>query len=183
MELKKPKFSKKEVSQKFNLKDIFGVDFSKNSDLRDQIGQAIIDRMLERTASSKDLNGRDFKAYSTGYKNSDDYKDFKSSSKVNMDLKGNMLEAIDIINDTVNTIKVGFDDELETKKAFRHNTGDKGMTKRTFFGVNKSDINAIKKEFKPELADLKQSPPKSKVQTIGELLAEAKLLEELFGEG
>jgi hypothetical protein len=184
MKLNKPKFSKKEVSQKFNLKDIFEVDFSQNPDLRDQIGQAIIDKIVDRTAEGKAIGGkRDLKGpYSKAYKNSDDYADFGKTGEINMELTGRMMDDIDIINETTNTIKVGFEERIEILKAYNHNVGDT-VKKRDFFGVNKTEIAEIKKEFKPELADLKQSPPKSKVQTIGELLAAAKLLEELFGEG
>ncbi len=183
MDLNKPKYSKKEVSQKFNLKTLLGVDFSKDPDLRDQIGQAIIDKIIERTASGKDIKGRDFEAYSSAYKKSDDFTDFGKTKKVNMELTGRMLDDIDIISESANTIKIGFEEEIEIKKAYRHNTGDKGMPKRQFFGVLKKDINEIKKEFSSELSNLKKSPPKEKRQTIGDLVAEVNLLGDLFGEG
>ena len=182
MDLKQPKFSKKEVSQKFNLKTLLGVDFSKDPDLRDQIGQAIIDKIIERTASGKDVRGRDFKAYSKEYKSSDDFKDYKSSSKVNMELRGRMLDDIDILSQSANMIKVGFEDELETLKAFNHNIGQT-VPRREFFGIQKKELADIKREFRAELSELKKAPPKEKKQTIGDLITEVGLLGDLFGEG
>jgi hypothetical protein len=180
MTVNKPKFRESEVYQKFNLKKLFGVDFSKDSDLRDNIAQEIIDVMLERTAKGKDIDGAKFTKYSDAYKKSDEFGDFKSSSKVNMDLRGNMLEDIDIIAETTNTIKIGFSDELETKKAYRHNTGDKGMTERQFFGVTDKEIKKIKRDFASELAELKETPPKEKKQTVADLLLEAEAFAEFF---
>ncbi len=182
MAWKKPKYSKSEVSQKFNLKEIFGKDFSNNPDLRDQIGQAIIDKMVERTESGVDISDKGFKPYSTAYKNSDEFKDFKNSSKVNMTLKGDMLEDVDIVSETTNTLKVGFTDDLETKKAYNHNVGDT-LPKRQFFGIRRKDIDEIKKEFSSELKELpSRSMPtqRERRQTIGDLVAEARLLEDFF---
>lgn len=152
--------------------------------MRDQIGQAIIDRIVDRTAEGKAIGGqRDLKGpYSTAYKNSDDYADHGKSGEINMELTGRMMDDIDIISETSNTIKVGFEERIEILKAFNHNTGDT-VPKRQFFGVNKTEITAIKKEFASELKELKESPPKEKKQTIGELIAEVNLLGDLFGEG
>lgn len=184
MELEKPKIEKKEVSQKFNLKKLFDVDFSQNPDLKDQIGQAIIDRIVDRTAEGKAIGGvKDLKGpYSKAYKDSDAYSDHGKTGKVNMELTGRMMDDIDIIAETTNTIKVGFEERKEILKAYNHNRGDT-VTKRPFFGINKTELKAIKKEFAPELKELKKSPPKKKKQTIGELVAEVNLLGDLFGEG
>ena len=155
MDLKKPKFSKTEVSQKLNLKKLLGVDFKNHSDLKHQIAQELIDTIIERTESGKDVRGVGLKKYSDSYKNSDTFKDFGKTGKVNMTLSGGMLDDIDVLNHTRNTVKLGFSDETETKKAFRHNTGDKAP-KREFFGVTKKDIRNIKKTFGDELNEIKK---------------------------
>lgn len=181
MALKDPKYKKEEVSQKVNLKDAFDVDFTGHEDLRTQIGQALIDRVVERTQSGKDVRGRDFKGpYSREYKDSGEYQDFKTSSKVNMTLRGDMLDDINIISQSSNTVKIGFTDEKETLKAYNHNKGDT-VPKRQFFGIQKSDLKYIKKEFRLELKELEKKK-KPKKQTIGDLVKEAGLLEGFFGE-
>ena len=162
-----------------NLKTLFGKDLRNDNDLRDQLAQAVIDKIIERTEKGKDINGEPFEKYSTKYKQSDEFKDFGKTSKVDMTLRGRMLDDVDIISETTNTVKIGFTDELETKKAYRHNSGDKGMTKRQFFGVTEKEVNAIKKEFASELKEKKPEEPK---RTIGTLLTELGTLGSIFGE-
>jgi len=89
-----------------------------------------------------------------------------------------MLDDVDIISETTNTVKIGFTDELETKKAFNHNSGDT-VPKRQFFGITEKEVNAIKKEFASELKEKKPEEPK---RTIGTLLTELGTLGSIFGE-
>lgn len=186
MTFQKPKLTKKEVSQKFNLGKLFGVDFSRDPDLKQEIGQAIIDKIIERTENGKAIGGKkDLKSYSKEYVESDEFKDFgKSKSEINMTLTGRMLDDIDIISESRNTIKVGFEERKEILKAFNHNTGDT-VPKRKFFGITKGELDDIKKEFKD---DLKAIEPKKREQdapnrtTVTELLAELDALGDIFGE-
>ena len=56
MALKKPTIKRKKIYQEFDLEEIFGVDLSNRKDLKEAIGQVIIDRMIDRTATGKDIN-------------------------------------------------------------------------------------------------------------------------------
>lgn len=187
MTFQKPKITKKEVSQKFNLGKLFGVDFAKDPDLKQEIGQAIIDKIIERTEEGKAIGGKkDLKSYSKEYVESDEFKDFgKSKNKVNMTLTGRMLDDIDIISESRNVIKVGFEDKTETEKAFNHNTADTIKTKRPFFGITKGELDEIRKEFRD---DLKAIEPKKRKKdapnrtTVTELLTELNALGDIFGE-
>ena len=187
MTWKKPKITKKEVSQKFNLGEYFGVDFGRDPDLKQEIGQAIIDKIIERTEDGKDISEKGFKKYSKEYVDSDEFKDFgKSKNEINMTLTGRMLDDIDIISESRNTIKIGFEDSTEILKAFNHNTGDT-VKKRKFFGIRERDLKEIGKEFRSELNAIKpkkrggdgEAPNR---QTITTLLAELDLAGDLFGE-
>lgn len=149
------KLTEAEVSQTIDLKEVFGVSLVGNEALKQQIGQALIDRIIERTESNLDVNGKNLKPYSKEYIESDDFKAFdKSENDVNMTLTGNMLGTLDIVDTSGSKIKLGWDDATENAKAYNHNVGDT-VKKRQFFGVTKSDIEMVKKEFKNEVFEHK----------------------------
>lgn len=139
-----------EVSQTIDFGEVFDADLSANRDLKLAIGQAIIDRIRERTQDSKDVNGRTFAGYDEDYKDSDTFKAFGKTSKVDMTLTGNMLSQMDIVAEDSNAIKIGWDDETETKKAYNHNTGDT-VTKRQFFGITVQELAQIQRDFASEI--------------------------------
>ena len=152
MAYNKPTFNKNkilndyEVSQEFDLSDVFDVEFDLPGDLVSNIAQDIIDRIVERTEDGKAIHGRNLRRpYSKAYKESDEFKDFGKTNKVNMTLTGRMLDDIDIIEENGNSFKVGFTELIQNKKAYNHNTGDT-TTKRPFFGVSKkeSDLRLAK---------------------------------------
>ena len=165
------KLSQSEVSQTIDLNELFGVNFSGNSGLAQAIGQAIIDKMLERTASGVGVDGKKLKSpYSPEYSNSLEFKAFgKSKNKVNMELTGQMLGTIDIVDASRGRIKIGWSDSEENAKAYNHNVGDT-VPKRPFFGVSESDLKDIKEQYidrvKQETAGLQSEQDR----TISEII-------------
>jgi hypothetical protein len=134
-----PVIKKSGVYQKFNLKEMFGVDVSRSPELKKAIGQAIIEHIVKRT---EDGMGRDGKALKSPY--SDSYSEslpFKAAGKskrnVNMTLNGDMMGLLDIIDESANTITIGWEDETEILKAYNHNVGDT-LPRRPFFGLKSS---------------------------------------------
>lgn len=120
-------------------------------EVKQAIGEAFIQNIVDRTESGVDVNGKEFKSYSDKYTESLAFKAFgKSSSEVNLTQTGAMLGLIDIVEDKGNKIKIGWSDDTENAKAYNHNTGDT-VKKRQFFGITQADINKIKSEFKPDL--------------------------------
>lgn len=169
MAYKKPKITKKEVSQKFNLSEIFERDFRNDPELRDFVGQAIIDKIIDRTESGKGIGGNKSlkKPYSKSYSESQEFIDNgKSRNSIDMTLTGSMLDDIDIVDKTTNTIKIGFTEELETLKAYNHNIGDT-VPKRPFFGLSKSEVKQIKKELKNKVKSLPKKTNKDDSVTVG----------------
>lgn len=156
MALKKPKLTKNEVSQTINFKNDFGVDLSERPDLALAIGQAVLDRIEERTVEkNRGVDGRRLKKYSKDYIDSDEFKDFnKNPNEVDMTLTGRMMDDMDILDLKGNNLKIGFLSSQENAKAYNHNVGDT-VPKRPFFGVNKSDIKEIKREFKDNIDEIK----------------------------
>ena len=161
--LKGLKASKHKIQQTINLKEVFGVDFKGNRSLKEQIGQEVIDLMLNRTESGKDVSGKSFKKYSKSYINSADFEKYgKSANQVNMELKGDMLEDLNIVKMKGNEITIGFDSSLSNKKAANHNQGIT-VPERQFFGVRQKDLKEIGKKFKDDIKQQKQKE-KAKAQ-------------------
>lgn len=148
-----PVVKKNRVEQKIELKELFrGVDLS-NRDLKEFIGEAIIDYMRERTLSGQGVrfseSGRGtsvtFKNYSKAYTESDDFKAFgKSKNEVNLKLTGDMLGLMDIVDVGKDSITIGWNDDDQNPKAFNHITGDT-VPSRPFFGVSKNELSEIAK--------------------------------------
>lgn len=156
------KIKKNNVEQTINLKEKFGVDFSGKENLKQLVGQAIIDHIVERTESGMGVSlkengkGRSVKLkspYSKEYAKSLEFKAAgKSKSKVNMKLTGDMLGLLDIKRIEGNKLTIGWNDDEQNPKAFNHVTGDT-VPKRPFFGVSNSELKGIKKTLGSDLKD------------------------------
>jgi hypothetical protein len=146
--------------QTFYLTDMFG-EGEFNESFKNSLGQAIIDRIRDRTAANKSVYGVGLKDYSTDYIKSAAFEQYgKSANDINMTLTGSMLESLDIIESTENTITIGFLDDTNEAKAANHNVGNT-VPKRPFFGINATETQELIDEF-AELVD--------KPQTVADLL-------------
>lgn len=181
----------KRVKQTVDLEELLGVDLSDSPFLVQSIGQEIVDYMRKRTSKSVDRNGKAFAAYSKSYKQSEDYEAAGKSSKVNMKLRGYMLNSLDFeANGSV--IEFGFDDEEEELKAYGHMTGMKGHKHldgktpvREFFGMNDDDlVDLVERKFRDELEALK-APQEIETNLPSfdtQATAGTTTLDELFGD-
>ena len=151
-----------EVSQTFDLGDITGVDLSESNDLKNRIGQAFIDKIVSRSKSGVDLYGNAFAAYAESYKKSDVFEAFGKSDNVNMTLTDNMNSSLDIVENSGNNIKLGWNDSLNNAKAYNHMVGDT-VKKRLHFGLRKSDVSEVLADFKKEIGDLKKTQQPSDI--------------------
>jgi len=157
------KVKKNNVEQTINLKEVFGVDFSGKENLKQLIGQAIIDKIVERTKNRKGIiinekgHGTEVALeapYSQPYVDSLAFKAAgKSKGKVNMSLSGDMLGLLDIKKIQGNTITIGWNDSEQNPKAYNHMIGDT-VPKRPFFGVSNEELKDLKSEFG---ADVKEA--------------------------
>lgn len=160
-----PKFKKSKVTQEIDLQELFGVDFKGRRDLREALGEAMLEKIRARTArgvgmkfSSKRGTPVKLKAYSKQYKESEEFEAHgKSPSKVNMNLTGTMMDTMDIVKQTGNKITLGWDEDEENAKAFNHNTPkskEAPLPQRPFFGLNKSELKEIAKDFKKDIKSI-----------------------------
>jgi len=183
MAFQKPKLSLTEVSQTFDLEDLLGVDVSDRPDILVSFGQAVIDIILDRTEDGKAIGGKRNlkKPYSKEYAASDNFAAFgKSKNEINMTLRGTMLNDLDILKMEGSKVTVGFKDELQIKKAFNHNTGDRigKENKRPFFGVRKGEISDEISEFK-ESSTRQETQEQAVVNDAIELLENRQIAEDI----
>jgi hypothetical protein len=156
-----PIFKKNRVEQTIDLEETFGVSFKGMRSLREALGEAILDTIRKRSEAGKGLRFSGERAtpvtlkkpYSKAYKDSLDFKAFgKSPAKINMTLTGDMLGLMDIKKQTGESITIGWDEKDENAKAYNHSVGDT-VPRRPFFGVSKTELNKIKKDFSAEIRE------------------------------
>lgn len=151
----KPVIEKSGVYQDFDLKEMFGPDVTVTRELREAVGQAIIDKIRGRTENGKAIGGtRSFAAYDPDYVESLAFKAAgKSEDQINLTQSGDLLSLMDIVQQSDSRIRIGWEDELQNLKAFNHNTGDT-VKKRAFFGLNETETKELAKEMKPAVRSL-----------------------------
>jgi len=146
---------------KLNLVEIFnrayaGTELDRKNQLRGFLsepsvklnyGQAVIDRIVERTESSIDKKGDSFPGYSQSYKDSLVFQIYGKSGKVNLTLTGAMLSNMIPRPKVVKReVVIEFLSKLQNDKAHGHTTGATGrLPVRDFFGLPPEEEEAILK--------------------------------------
>jgi len=162
MSFRATKKSKNESYLDIDLKELFGKDVPDSSAFRQAVGQEIIDTIVERTQKSKFLAPAK-QTYDDDYVESVEFAAFgKSKNKVNLTQSGDMLGLMDIIKEKGSTIRIGWDDDLENKKATNINFGiSKGMPKREFLGLTDKEEKKIREKFERDLPQPDPRPTSS----------------------
>ncbi len=111
---------------------------------RQVLAEELIEYIRKRTESGKDKSGDRFAPYSKEYKNSLEFKIAGKTNKVDLKQTGDMLAAIELLNDTRGKLTIGFrNGTLENDKADGHITGNIGV-KRDFLGFSGSETSKLK---------------------------------------
>ena len=137
-----------------NLSNIFERGLPDNDLLKQAIGQEILDIIRDKTAKKVDKDGIPFQPakYSKEYADSLEFKVFgKSKGEVNLKLTGDMLGLMDMVDDTRNTLTIGWTDSFQAKKASGHIVGANNLPVRDFFDLNDSDIQRIRDTFSSDV--------------------------------
>jgi hypothetical protein len=160
-----------------DLEEMFGVDVPNDSKFRQAVGQAIIDKIRDRTEDGVSRTGSSFKKYSDAYADSIDFKAYgKSKDEPNLKQTGEMLGFLDIIEETQNKIVLGWNDD-NASKAHGHITGNVGV-KRDFLGLPDNELNSIAEDFQDFLGERFANSPEvtkpsvnSSVQRLRDVIA------------
>jgi len=140
MPMDQPKYSKKEVSQKFNLKKLLG--YSPSERQKELFFELAVNKMVQRTASGQDIDGKKFTQYTKDYA----AKKGVSRSSVDLILDGDMLNSNIKESKQKNIVKIKVEDGVETLKSYNHNVGDTLPT-RTYFGFkSEKDLSDVLNE-------------------------------------
>lgn len=138
-----------ESIQKFTVS--IPLDYGKKD--REIIGKLIIRRIQERTKEGISKFGKKFPSpkYSDEYASSLDFK-IAGKSKGNVDLQqsGDMLGAIDILNDGDGFLTIGYEAGLENDKAaWQQENTRASFPKRKFLGITEKELNEILSQVTP----------------------------------
>jgi len=137
---------------RIDLTELFGGKVPDSKGLRQTIGQAFIDKIVERTQKGKDKDGKRFKGYSKTYKESLDFKAHnKKAGKVDLKLTGDMQRSIDVVDENSKSIYIGFDNQEDMDKAHGHITGGGKLPVRDFWGLTSKEKESVRKDFQSDV--------------------------------
>lgn len=125
--------------------------FGLTPDQKDEVADLIIERIVNRTDQGKDKDGRRFPGYSKSYKESLDFKVAgKSPGRVDLQLSGDMLAALSVLDKTQRSVIIGFEPgSEENAKADGNIRGTYGKPTpdpkkaRDFLGISDSELQKI----------------------------------------
>lgn len=131
--------NKSKSIQRVNLKELIGR--TPTDDEKNRFTLAAIELINDRTLDGKDINGKKFTKYSEKYAEQKGV----SRDAVDMFLTGSMLDGINSISSTVNTVTFGIEGGVDALKSDNHNNGVTLPT-REFFGITKAEAERIARE-------------------------------------
>jgi hypothetical protein len=131
-------------------------DFNLTKDEKADVGDLIVERIVNRTDKGIDVDGEKFAKYSKGYIDSLNFKIAgKSKGKVNLQLSGDMLAALKVLKDKGDSLTIGFEKGSdENAKADGNIRGTYGKDKpnpflsRDFLGISNDELIKIVKTIK-----------------------------------
>ena len=119
-------------------------------DQKDEVADLIIERIVNRTDQGKDKDGRKFPGYSKSYKESLDFKVAGKTNKVDLQLSGDMLAALSVLDKTSRSVTIGFErGSEENAKADGNIRGTYGKPTpnpdkaRDFLGISDRELSKI----------------------------------------
>ena len=123
----------------------YGLD----EDQRLAVADLIVERIVNRTDKGIDKNDKPFVGYSQSYKDSLDFK-IAGKGKVNLQLSGDMLAALSVLDVTSRSAVIGFErGSEENGKADGNIRGTYGRSKpiagkaRDFLGISYEELSKI----------------------------------------
>lgn len=115
------------------------------------LGKRIISFIKERTNNNLDKDNKRFKNYSDSYASSLDFKIAgKSQTDPNLQLTGDMLGTLDVLNHSEGVIQIGYQTgDDNDRAAWQRENKQSGYPKRDFLGIADKDLQRILAENPP----------------------------------
>lgn len=140
------KLSKEEVYIEYDLVKLFGRPLKPNEVIA--FAEDVMEAIIQRTQIGIDRKNVKFRDYKESYINSSVFKKYnKSPLEINLTLRGDLLSSLDILEASGETLRIGIKDDLQSKKAFNHITGDT-IPKRDFLGLPDDELEIIVERYK-----------------------------------
>lgn len=136
--------------QKINLK----IPTDLNPEQRIELADLVIEHIFKRTDSGKDKDGKPFPKYSEAYKKSLDFKNAGKTGKVDLQLSGDMLAALKLLNHKAGNLMIGFENGTEENAKAEGNIlgsygGEPNSSKaRDFLGIQPEKLKELIKYVK-----------------------------------
>ena len=148
----KPTTTEKQVSLRIDLVEFFGMPV-KSEGIRQLIADDLIQKIQDRTLSGYGVkNGERTRLKRLTQKYAD--KVGKPLTPVNLELSGDMLNSITLIDSTRNWIEIGINDDKQAPKAHGHQTGQYGkgpLPERPFMGLLETDVSKLASKYRKEI--------------------------------
>ena len=93
---------------KTNVQTVFNIPSSWDASQRDYAAQLIIEKIQANTTKGLDKNGNAFPKYSSEYKHSIDFHNADKSNRVDLQLTGDMLNSIEVIQSIPGKLVIGY---------------------------------------------------------------------------
>jgi len=109
------------------------------------IADGVLEFIREQTDKGRNKDGGKFPGYSQAYRESLDFElAGKNKNKVNLKQTGDMMTALDLLEDNRKEIWIGYNEgDEENDKAEGHITGANHLPKRNFLGITKNELAKI----------------------------------------
>lgn len=146
-----------ESQQKFTV----NIPVELNASERLELAELIIDHVYERTDSGLDVNNKSFTPYAKSYSKSKDFRLAGKSNVVNLQLTGEMMRSLEVINHTSGEITIGYETGTEENdKAAWAAASDNGPS-REFLGISDKTLNLLIKSIELNRTDEKEEASKT----------------------
>jgi hypothetical protein len=142
--------NKSKSEQRINLKSLLGR--TPTQEEKERFALAAVELINNRTLDGKDIDGKKFTKYSEAYAEEKGV----TRDSVDLFLSGDMLDSIEPVAQTANTVTIGLSGDLNLLKSDNHNRGVT-LPKREFFGVTKKEADRIAKIIKEDKIEVKES--------------------------
>lgn len=155
----KTNLAEKDLNVQIDIEKLLG-KAAQNEVVRETFFQLAFDSLMARLDAGESVNGKAMKSYSKAYKDSLAFEVFSKDGTVNMQLTGDMVNDISIQKQSSKLMTIGFNDELQSQKAYAHMTGFAGhphldgkVKPREWFGWSDKELEAIAQDLRPELEE------------------------------
>lgn len=146
-----------------------------------EIGEDLINFIIERSKNGEGKDGKSFPKYSKEYKESLDFKIAGKSDEVNLTLSSELLDSLEVIEVSKNKIRIGYDkgDERNNAVAEGNIIGSYGKS-RGSSSKARNYLDLSHKEVKSVLVDYPSSSTTDRIETDQKVRASKAIRERAY---